>query len=148
MIAKPCSMPSCIILLPSILSPCGNCLIQLRCQFEQMVLITDPALAMHVLYSQHFDKFRFAYSFLDPVSLSFKTLVSGSVSCFAISYCCYLGLIRSPQKAQIEKRSFRCRCSLCLQLLNGSSILTGPTDEHWKQVRKGVAPAFSTQHMK
>ena len=37
---------------------------------KQMVLITDPALAMHVLYSQHFDKFRFAYSFLDPVCLT------------------------------------------------------------------------------
>ena len=34
------------------------------------------------------------------------------------------------------------------QLLKGTSILTGPTDEHWKHVRKGVAPAFSTAHMR
>ena len=38
----------------------------------QMVLITDPTLAMNVLYSSHFDKFGFAYSFLDPVSLRDK----------------------------------------------------------------------------
>lgn len=33
----------------------------------QMVLVTDPPLAMHILNSPHFDKFGFAYSFLDPV---------------------------------------------------------------------------------
>ena len=44
----------------------------------QMVLITDPALAMHVLYSRHFDKFRFAYSFLDPVSLFFLDLIDSA----------------------------------------------------------------------
>lgn len=33
----------------------------------QTVLVTDPALAMHVLYSPHFDKFEFMYTFLDPV---------------------------------------------------------------------------------
>lgn len=31
-------------------------------------MVTDPALAMHVLHSPHFDKFQFIYSFLDPVS--------------------------------------------------------------------------------
>lgn len=33
----------------------------------QVVMITDPALAMHILYSPHFDKFRFNYSFLEQV---------------------------------------------------------------------------------
>lgn len=37
----------------------------------QGVMVTDPALAMHVLYSPHFDKFEFAYSFLDPVSAGY-----------------------------------------------------------------------------
>ena len=31
-------------------------------------MVTDPALAMHILYSPLFDKFSFVYSFLDPVS--------------------------------------------------------------------------------
>ena len=35
----------------------------------QAVMVTDPALAMHVLYSPLFDKFQFLYSFLDPVRL-------------------------------------------------------------------------------
>lgn len=32
-----------------------------------MVIVTDPTLAMHILYSPHFDKNAFVYSFLDPV---------------------------------------------------------------------------------
>ena len=34
----------------------------------QVVCITDPVLATHVLRSKHVDKLRFQYSFLDPVS--------------------------------------------------------------------------------
>ena len=30
----------------------------------------------------------------------------------------------------------------------GTNLLTGHTDKHWKAVRKGVAPAFSAQHMR
>lgn len=30
----------------------------------------------------------------------------------------------------------------------GTNMLTGHTDKHWKAVRKGVAPAFSAQHMR
>ena len=30
----------------------------------------------------------------------------------------------------------------------GTNLLTGHTDRHWKAVRKGVAPAFSAQHMR
>ena len=37
----------------------------------QVVCITDPVLATHVLRSKHVDKLRFQYSFLDPVSPSF-----------------------------------------------------------------------------
>lgn len=33
----------------------------------QVVCITDPVLATHVLRSKHVDKLRFQYSFLDPV---------------------------------------------------------------------------------
>ncbi|CAL5224619.1 g7335 [Coccomyxa viridis] len=32
--------------------------------------------------------------------------------------------------------------------LGGTSLLTGPTDEHWKLVRKAVAPAFSQGNMR
>ncbi|CAK0744791.1 hypothetical protein CVIRNUC_001574 [Coccomyxa viridis] len=32
--------------------------------------------------------------------------------------------------------------------LMGTNMLTGHTDKHWKAVRKGVAPAFSAQHMR
>ena len=35
-----------------------------------------------------------------------------------------------------------------LQFLGGINLLTGPTDPHWKAVRKGVAPAFSAGCMK
>ena len=34
------------------------------------------------------------------------------------------------------------------QFLGGVNVLTGPTDEHWKAVRKGVSPAFSAQRMR
>ena len=34
------------------------------------------------------------------------------------------------------------------QFLGGTSLLTGPTDEHWKLVRKAVAPAFSQGNMR
>ena len=34
------------------------------------------------------------------------------------------------------------------QFLGGINLLTGPTDAHWKAVRKGVAPAFSAGCMK
>ena len=36
----------------------------------QVVVITDPLLATHVLNSRLFDKWRFSYSFLDPVCVS------------------------------------------------------------------------------
>ena len=36
--------------------------------YVQVVCITDPVLATHVLRSKHVDKLRFQYSFLDPVS--------------------------------------------------------------------------------
>ena len=35
-----------------------------------------------------------------------------------------------------------------VQFLGGTSLLTGPTDEHWKLVRKAVAPAFSQGNMR
>lgn len=35
-----------------------------------------------------------------------------------------------------------------MQFLGGISLLTGPTDEHWKLVRKAVAPAFSQGNMR
>lgn len=35
-----------------------------------------------------------------------------------------------------------------VQFLMGTNLLTGHTDRHWKAVRKGVAPAFSAQHMR
>lgn len=36
----------------------------------QVVVITDPAIAMDLLKSPYVDKIRFLYSFLDPVSRS------------------------------------------------------------------------------
>lgn len=35
-----------------------------------------------------------------------------------------------------------------MQFLGGVNVLTGPTDEHWRAVRKGVASAFSAQRMR
>ncbi len=37
---------------------------------------------------------------------------------------------------------------ILMQFLMGTNLLTGHTDKHWKAVRKGVAPAFSAQHMR
>ena len=34
------------------------------------------------------------------------------------------------------------------QFLAGPNLLTGNTDEHWRAVRKGVAPAFSAANMR
>ena len=35
-----------------------------------------------------------------------------------------------------------------LQFLGGENMLTGHTNEHWKAVRKAVAPAFSAGNMR
>ncbi len=35
-----------------------------------------------------------------------------------------------------------------LQFLGGENLLTGHTDDHWKAVRKAVAPAFSAGNMR
>ena len=35
-----------------------------------------------------------------------------------------------------------------VQFLGGTNLLTGATDEHWKTVRKAVAPAFSAGNMR
>lgn len=37
---------------------------------------------------------------------------------------------------------------VCTQFLAGPNLLTGNTDEHWRAVRKGVAPAFSAANMR
>ncbi len=42
--------------------------IPIEASLAQVVCITDPVLATHVLRSKHVDKLRFQYSFLDPVS--------------------------------------------------------------------------------
>ena len=39
------------------------------------------------------------------------------------------------------------RCA-CLQFLGGENMLTGHTNDHWKAVRKAVAPAFSAGNMR
>ena len=35
-----------------------------------------------------------------------------------------------------------------VQFLGGTNLLTGHTDEHWKAVRKAVAPSFSAGNMR
>ncbi len=40
-----------------------------------------------------------------------------------------------------------CVCA-ALQFLGGTNMLTGHTDEHWKAVRKAVAPAFSAGNIR
>ena len=37
---------------------------------------------------------------------------------------------------------------LRMQFLGGQNMLTGHTNEHWKAVRKAVAPAFSAGNMR
>ena len=37
---------------------------------------------------------------------------------------------------------------LPMQFLGGTNLLTGHTDEHWKAVRKAVAPSFSAGNMR
>lgn len=40
-------------------------------------------------------------------------------------------------------------CHMCAsQFLGGTNILTGHTNEHWKAVRKAVAPSFSASNMR
>jgi hypothetical protein len=39
-------------------------------------------------------------------------------------------------------------CTFYPQFLGGTNMLTGHTDEHWKAVRKAVAPAFSAGNMR
>ena len=55
--------------------------------------------------------------------------------------CCYAPYRRSQLMARADSK-------LCVQFLMGTNMLTGHTDRHWKAVRKGVAPAFSAQHMR
>ena len=38
--------------------------------------------------------------------------------------------------------------SALLQFLGGTNLLTGHTNEHWKAVRKAVAPSFSAGNMR
>ena len=54
----------------------------------QVVCITDPVLATHVLRSKHVDKLRFQYSFLDPVSLCPHILLLPLTSCPAALPIC------------------------------------------------------------
>ena len=35
-----------------------------------------------------------------------------------------------------------------MQFLGGVNVLTGPSDAHWRAVRKGVSPAFSAVRMR
>ncbi len=37
---------------------------------------------------------------------------------------------------------------LSAQFLGGANLLTGHTDEHWRAMRKAVAPAFSALNMR
>ena len=57
-------------------------------QFLQVVCITDPVLATHVLRSKHVDKLRFQYSFLDPVRLCPHILLLPFTSCPAALPIC------------------------------------------------------------
>ena len=34
------------------------------------------------------------------------------------------------------------------QFLGGANLLTGHTDAHWRAVRKGIVPAFSTGNVR
>jgi cytochrome P450 len=43
---------------------------------------------------------------------------------------------------------FRFQYSFLDEFLGGVNLLTGPTNDHWKALRKGVAPAFSVTNMK
>lgn len=46
-------------------------------------------------------------------------------------------------------RTVRMRTLLLhMQFLGGENMLTGHTNEHWKAVRKAVAPAFSAGNMR
>ena len=86
-------------------------------------------------------KFDFILTLLEPAVKGALQETSPMLPCFCLS---------TPPSIHIPpfRRFLDSEKTSCVQLLNGSSILTGPTDEHWKQVRKGVAPSFSTQHMR
>ncbi|EIE21561.1 cytochrome P450 [Coccomyxa subellipsoidea C-169] len=43
---------------------------------------------------------------------------------------------------------FRFQYSFLDPFLSGTNLLTGHTDEHWRAVRKGIAPAFSTANVR
>ena len=57
------------------------------------------------------------------------------------------GLWASSKQAD-QRISCLHSCHLVVQFLGGTNMLTGHTDEHWKTVRKAVAPAFSAGNMR
>ena len=67
--------------------------------------------------------------------------------------CAQAVLITDPELARELLHSphldkFRYLYSFLDPFLGGTNLLTGPTDAHWKAVRKGVAPAFSAGNMR
>ena len=53
----------------------------------QAIIITDPLLARYVLRSKLLDKFRFLYSFLDPVGCLCCSSSQSSTPCLANASC-------------------------------------------------------------
>lgn len=78
--------------------------------------------------------------------------VYGPVTRFRVMH--YQGVIvTDPILARAVLRSphldkFRFQYSFLDEFLGGVNLLTGPTNAHWKALRKGVAPAFSVTNMK
>lgn len=109
---------------------------------------------MDLLKSPHVDKVRFLYSFLDPVSFSTSLLSFTYFDCGCEQHIRAneehsVSLSTADSSQVAESLAEVCSDVCChVQFLMGTNLLTGHTDRHWKAVRKGVAPAFSTQHMR
>ena len=111
---------------------------------QQAIVITDPALATHVCRSKLLDKFRFQYHFMDEVRRGF-------LESFEVPPL-FFGFAEQGESERKNLRPFPSKnhnkTTTSYQFLGGLNVLTGPTNAHWKAVRKGVAPAFSAGCMK
>ncbi len=103
------------LLLPSSQSHLVWC-----CCPSQAVVVTDPTLAHEVLRHKALDKFRFQYSFLDPVCASSDTVVFNMSNEVLLLHDC---VINSPLRVHLQSRLAVVGCfavSLRAQSFDGS----------------------------
>lgn len=127
-------------------------LLKKKNQKRQAIVITDPALATHVCRSKLLDKFRFQYHFMDEVrreeDVCFFSLFEPSKRRRPAKKPTHTQKTHPPSFFSFPLKNNASFYNPTTQFLGGLNVLTGPTNAHWKAVRKGVAPAFSAGCMK